>query len=227
MGPMPATLAQRYDELYHKFANSWRVTDKDSLFDYAPGTSTSTFTDRSWPGQKAPCVVPDTKPVQPTSLEVAEAACRRVADANRRAHCIFDVKATGHTGFATTYLVTQRILKDSTAVRLADDPDPSQLGESVTFTAFVTANGPEAIGHPIGMVGTVQFAFDGMNMGAPVPLDAKGRATWQTTGLKVGKHQVTASYFPGADTVFLPSTSVAQVHVVKRCHCDEAEVKRK
>jgi hypothetical protein len=224
MGPMPATLVQRYDDLYHKFANAWRVTDKDSLFDYAPGMSTATFTDRNWPGEKAPCVVPDAKPVQPTSLEVAEAACRRVADANRRADCIFDVQTTGNIGFATTYLVTQRILKDSTTIRLTDDPEPSQLGESVTFTAFVAATGPEGIGHPIG---TVQFAVDGMNMGAPVLLDAKGRATWQTTGLKVGKHQVTAGYLPGADSAFLPSTSVAQVHMVKRCRCDEEETKRK
>jgi hypothetical protein len=224
MGPMPATLAQRYDDLYRKFANAWRVTDKDSLFDYAPGTSTATFTDRSWPGEKAPCVVPETKPAQPTGLEVAEAACRRIVDANRRADCIFDVRTTGNTGFATTYLVTQRILKDSTTTRVTDDPEPSQLGESVTFTAFVAANGPEAIGHPSG---TVQFAIDGMNVAAPIALDAKGRATWQATGLKVGKHQVTASFLPGADSVFLPSTSVGKVHVVKRCRCDETEAKRK
>lgn len=222
LGPMPGTLAQRYDDLYHKFANAWRVTDKDSLFDYAPGTSTATFTDKNWPGEKAPCVVPETKPVQSTTLEVAQAACRRVADARRRADCVFDVKATGNTDFAATYLLTERILRDSTAVRLTDDLDPSQLGELVTFTAFVTADGPEAVGRPSG---TVQFAVDGRIVEAPAVLDAKGRATWVTTSLKVGKHQVTASYVPGVDSAFLPSTSVAKIHIVKRCPCGEREHK--
>ena len=34
---MPASLGARYDTLYEKFADAWRVTDRDSLFDYAPG----------------------------------------------------------------------------------------------------------------------------------------------------------------------------------------------
>ena len=217
MGPMPAGLPQRYNELYHKFADAWRVTQKDSLFDYAPGTSTNTFTDKSWPLEKAPCVVPESKPFEPTSLQVAEAACRRVLDVNRHADCIFDVQTTGNAGFATTYLVTQRILEDSTTISLTDNPEPSQLGELVTITAYVAANAPTA-GYPSG---SVQFAVDGINVGAPVTLDAKGRATWETTGLKVGKHQITATYEPGVDSEFLPSTSVAKIHIVKRCPCGD------
>jgi hypothetical protein len=80
---LPGRLAQRYSELYRKFADAWRVTKKDSLFDYAPGTSTNTFTDRVGRSEKAPCVVPEKKPVEPTTLEIAEAACRRVADPDR------------------------------------------------------------------------------------------------------------------------------------------------
>jgi hypothetical protein len=38
LGPMPATLPQRYSDLYGKFADAWRVTNTTSLFDYAPGT---------------------------------------------------------------------------------------------------------------------------------------------------------------------------------------------
>jgi len=217
MGTMPSGLPQRYTDLYHKFAEAWRVTKKDSLFDYAPGTSTDTFTDKSWPSEKAPCVVPDTKPVEPIALEVAQAACRRVADPDRRADCIFDVHITGNTGFATTYLYTQRILRDATTTNLTDDPQPSQLGELVTFTAFVAANGPESIGRPSG---AVQFTVDGRNVGAPVPLDAKGRATWETTALKVGKHEIAASYDPGDGSTFLPS-STEKVHIVKRCPCGD------
>jgi hypothetical protein len=217
MGAMPLGLPQRYSDLYHKFAEAWRVTRKDSLFDYAPGTSTETFTDKGWPSEQAPCVVPETKPLEPIGLEVAQAACRRVANPERRADCTFDVHVTGNTGFATTYLNTQRILKDSTTTNLTDDPQLSQLGELVTFTAFVAANGPESIGQPSG---TVQFTVDGRNVGAPVLLDAKRRATWETTALKVGKHEIAASYDPGDGSIFLPS-STEKIHIVKRCPCGD------
>jgi hypothetical protein len=217
MGAMPSGLPQRYSDLYHKFAEAWRVTRKDSLFDYAPGTSTETFTDKGWPSEQAPCVVRETKPLEPIGLEVARAACRRVADPDRRADCTFDVHVTGNMGFATTYLNTQRILKDSTTTNLTDDPQLSQLGELVTFTAFVAANGPESIGQPSG---TVQFTLDGRNVGASVPLDAKGRATWETTALKVGKHEIAASYDPGDGSIFLPS-STEKIHIVKRCPCGD------
>jgi hypothetical protein len=87
----------------------------------------------------------------------------------------------------------------------------------VTFTAFVAANGPESIGRPSG---SVQFTLDGRNVGAPVPLDAKGRATWETTALKVGKHKIVATYDPGVDSIFLPS-SIEKTHIVNRCPCGD------
>jgi hypothetical protein len=68
--------------------------------------------------------------------------------------------------------------------------------------------------------GTVQFAVDGSNIGEPVKVDAKGGAAWETSELKVGTHRVTASYVPGADSAFLPSTSLDKIHIVTRCHCD-------
>jgi RHS repeat-associated protein len=45
-------LAQPLDPatLYGAFADSWRVTDATSLLDYGPGQDTSTFTDKSFPG---------------------------------------------------------------------------------------------------------------------------------------------------------------------------------
>ena len=39
---MPANLHDRYVTLYDKFGAAWRVTNSNSLFDYAPGTSTAT-----------------------------------------------------------------------------------------------------------------------------------------------------------------------------------------
>jgi len=223
LGPMPGSLQQRYLDLYRRFADPWRVTNKDSLFDYAPGTSTATFTMKEWPPQKSPCVVPNTKPVEPGSAEVAAAVCRRVTDPKMRADCTFDVIATGNLGVAKTYLAGERTLADATTLSLAQDSEKSQAGEWVTFTAYVAANSADVKGYPSG---TVQFAVDGANVGEPVIVDAKGRATWQTSQLKVGSHRLTASYLPGSDTLLLPSASVEKIHIVRRCPCaDEHEHK--
>ena len=213
MGPMPASLPARYDALYNKFADAWRVTDKDSLFDYAPGTSTATFTLKDWPKQSAPCTVPNATAVAPISEDAAQAACRRLTDQNRRADCVFDAQVTGNTGFAKTYLTTERLLARSTTISVTDGANPSQPGELVTFTAFVAPHSTAAKDVPSG---TVQFAVDGANTGEPVKVDAKGRAAWQTSQLTVGEHRVSASYVPGTDSSFLPSTSAEKVHAVIR-----------
>jgi len=40
MGAMPASVSERFVDLYEKFGEAWRVTSASSLFDYGPGTST-------------------------------------------------------------------------------------------------------------------------------------------------------------------------------------------
>jgi hypothetical protein len=216
MGPMPGPLHERYLDLYQKFADAWRVTNKTSLFDYAPGTSTETFTLRSWPLEKPPCVLPRTKPVPPASLAEAERACGKITGKNMHADCIFDVVVSGNPGFAETYLLSQRIQKDSTTTTVSDGENPSQLGEWVTFTAIVAPNALTNKGIP---AGTVHFTVDGSKVGERIKLDAKGRATWETSRLKIGTHQVAASYIPSEDSVFLASSSPEELHTVKRCPC--------
>jgi hypothetical protein len=186
MGPMPATLPQRYADLYRKFGDAWRVSDRTSLFDYAPGTSTATFTLNSWPLENAPCVVRDSQPVKPASPRAAEGACREVTAKNAHADCIFDVMVTGNTGFGRIYVHSQRIQAGSTTTTVIDDGDPSQIGEWITFTALVAPVASTGKGVPAGVV---QFTLDGSKAGEPVRLDSKGRATWQTPRLRAGDHQ--------------------------------------
>ena len=216
MGPMPSTLHDRYVALYQNFANAWRVTNRNSLFDYAPGTSTSTYTLTTWPLEQPPCVLPETKPVSPATLGVAEEACHSITGKFSHADCIFDVMVTGNTGFAKTYGASQRIEHDSTTTTLVDDANPSQVGEWVTFTAMVTPESSTVNGIPNG---AVQFTLDGAKVGEPVKLDAKGLASWQTERLKVGTHHVEAFYVPHDDGAFLPSSSRDEIHIVKRCFC--------
>jgi hypothetical protein len=123
MGPMPRSLHDRYVALYQTFADSWRVTDTTTLFDYAPGTSTNTFTMRNWPLENPPCVIPAITPVAPVSETVANQACRLVTSVNARNNCVFDVMVTGNTGFATTYEQTQDLEPNlSTTI-----PSPNKL----------------------------------------------------------------------------------------------------
>ena len=107
MGPMPASTHDRYIALYQTFADAWRVTKGNSLFDYAPGTSTDTFTDRNWPSEHGPCTLAGTVPAEPVSEHIARQACQGVIGEN--ANCVFDVMVTGNPGFAVTYALSQSV----------------------------------------------------------------------------------------------------------------------
>jgi hypothetical protein len=108
MGSMPAPLHDRFVALYQKFTDAWRVTSANSLFDYAPGTSTDTFTMKTWPPEHPACSLPGKISVAPLPEAVAKQICESVIADN--AHCVFDVTVTGNAGFVTTYLLRQGLL---------------------------------------------------------------------------------------------------------------------
>src|SRR5262245_38401260 len=98
---------------------------------------------------------------------------------------------------------------------LTSSPNPSRLGQTVTFTAVVTGSG----GTP---TGTVTFA------GAlPSPVTASlnaGIATFSTSTLHAGSYIVTATY--GGDGTFLPSSaSITHVVVGPNSHDFDADGK--
>jgi hypothetical protein len=113
-GPAPASLDDRRIVLNQKFADAWRVKDTTSLFDYAPGTSTASYTDRNWPPKSgAPCVAtidawgaPAHASPQVTAIDVktAQKLCHAVEDKPSFANCVFDVVATGNAGMADAYV---------------------------------------------------------------------------------------------------------------------------
>jgi mono/diheme cytochrome c family protein len=112
LGPMPEGLQDRYDILYGKFGKAWRVTEANSLFDYAPGTNTNSFIVEDWPNGidsqncEAPHVPggPVEKPSQPPlTREQATQLCGDIQDQELRNLAIIDVMATGEAGFAKAY----------------------------------------------------------------------------------------------------------------------------
>lgn len=202
LGPKPASLAQRFADLNVKFANAWRLKDDTTLFDYAPGTSTKTFTLPGWPKNRPPCDLTGEKPVNPATLEVANAACQVVRDKNRRENCIFDVVATGETGFAKTFALTETMENWGTKTELEVVAKPAE-GAEITFVATVD----NLISENKVPAGSVQFLLFGERYGEPVKLDKAGRAVWSPRDVDPKKYSVSAQYLPASGTSHLGSTS--------------------
>ncbi len=85
-----------------------------------------------------------------------------------------------------------------TEIGLSSNTDPVGFRKPVTFTAMVTAVEPVA-GTP---GGAVQFWADGEDLGNPVELN-NGTATYRTSSLSPGEHDVRAYYASSGD--FRPS----------------------
>jgi Bacterial Ig-like domain (group 3)/von Willebrand factor type D domain len=212
LGPRPAALSDRYVDLYKTLGDAWRVTTVSSLFDYAPGTSTKTFTYAGWPPETAPCVVPK-QPVLDKLLDIkkAQEICAIVRDERRRENCTFDVMVTSDPDFARTYQLTETLLAGATVTTVSADKNPTRPGETPTFTAVVERKVPaREAGAPAGIV---QFFFDEAEVargeGGP-----RGHASWTPRSLETGTHRITVTYTPDERSGLLPSSSGEVTHTV-------------
>ena len=107
------------------------------------------------------------------------------------AHAITAVYSGDSNFFASTgSLPTQNVNKGSVNTNVSSTGNQTTYGQSVTFTATVTAASPAA-GVP---AGTIQFqdSVSG-NIGGPVPLTG-GQASLTTAALSGGPHTITAQY---------------------------------
>jgi large repetitive protein len=97
----------------------------------------------------------------------------------------------------------------ATSSSVSSSKDPSNYGDSLTFTASVTDSTSGDTAVPTG--GTVQFVVDGANFGLPVNLTAGTATSSATTSLAAGQHVVTAVFagdmdFTGSTSPFLIQT---------------------
>jgi hypothetical protein len=206
VGPMPATVAQRYTVLYGTFGNAWRVSDASTLFDYAPGTSTHTFTHLNWPST-ASCRLPRSPiaPAKPLDFATAQQACHGVTDPTVNRNCIADVMVTGEKGFAKAHLVTQQLEIGATATTVRHLVDLRTQKRVLVYIATVVPIGAKAKGLP---QGKVQFLLDGQAVRAEARIDKNGQARWETSALALPGHDIVASYVPGKASTFLPSSGL-------------------
>lgn len=228
LGARPVPLSQRYIDLNHTFANAWRVSHTSSLFDYAPGTSTQTFTNKDWPAEKSDsCVVPNSPRVVPIDRDIAKKACREVINKHDNNDCATDVAITGERGFAQAFLESQRVDRGTTKTEL----HISQRRPRVTFTAIVKLKKTDeklTFNEDQGdSLGTIQFTLNGSRKGRPVKLNANGVARWTTSDLPPGEYTVRAMFFPAnREGTLLPSTSFDKKMIIKKDITIEREVLR-
>ncbi|GAB3073020.1 hypothetical protein GCM10027186_30210 [Micromonospora schwarzwaldensis] len=101
-----AALAQPapFAALYPAYADSWRITADRSLFRYADGEDTGTFTDRSFPEREVTA-----GDLDPARRAAAEQVCRwaGVTAPGPLAECVFDVAVSGRPEFAVAGASTE------------------------------------------------------------------------------------------------------------------------
>jgi len=110
---------------------------------------------------------------------------------------------------STSPRITQSV-KYGTTTSVSSSLNPSVFGQSVKFTATVTANSPGS-GTPTGKV-TFKDGGTAITNCSNLSLNSSGLATCTTSSLSVGSHSITATY--GGSSTFLPSTSPALTQTV-------------
>ena len=93
-----------FNTLYKVFAESWRIKQEESLFDYKEGENTGTFTDRNFPSKELK--ITDLTPAQRTR---AENICFEggVVEPKALDQCVYDVGFTGDPVFIQSALLFQ------------------------------------------------------------------------------------------------------------------------
>ncbi|HLJ94566.1 MAG TPA: Ig-like domain-containing protein [Gemmataceae bacterium] len=104
------------------------------------------------------------------------------------------------TGSRGTSSNGQTVNKASTSTAVSTSANPAVFGQSVAFTATLTANAPGS-GVPSG---TVQFQIDGNNLGSPVTLSGGQATSFTISSLAVNGHSIKVVY--SGDTSFAASS---------------------
>jgi beta-glucanase (GH16 family) len=107
---------------------------------------------------------------------------------------------------ATVLVDYVRVFEQSPTVTVSSSGNPSVVGQSVTFTATLV---------PASATGTVQFKDGSTNLGGAAAV-VNGSATFSTSSLSVGVHNITANY--SGDSNFAGSVGMLPTQTVNPAH---------
>jgi hypothetical protein len=110
-----------FEELYPAFADSWRITQAQSLFVYESGETTETFTDRSLPRSKAEI----TEDRRQWATQICQQA--GITDPEFLQDCIYDVAVTGDERLAESSQWAQQATGIVPALELPAASDLNQF----------------------------------------------------------------------------------------------------
>ena len=129
-----------------------------------------------------------------------------IAVADLTGNGMADIVVSNNAGSNVGVLINGPATRIATLTSLGSSLDPSAIGLPVTFTAQVTTQGT---GTP---TGTVAF-YDGATKIATSALNSNQVATFTTSTLAAGTHNMTAEY--SGDSNFAPSNSITATQVVQ------------
>jgi von Willebrand factor type D domain len=139
----PDEVPRSYRLLYHVFGDSWRIAQRQSLFDYARGESTRTFTKRSLPHRLTAVDL-----LSPRQLKMARRICRALHITKPEVFraCLFDVGLTGDGAFATSSAQAERTAGGFPAPKKAGKrAKPAKPSKATTTWSRMSAKATGAI----------------------------------------------------------------------------------
>ena len=191
-----------FHDLYQVFGDSWRINQAESLFDYAPGQSTATFTNRHLP----------TQPISAADLPNSDAAmaiCRSlgVTDPTLLQACALDVAVTGQAAFSDSAAI-QASLTGSSAGQAAGSA--ATLSPTASPSVFSVARAGQNV--RASFAGTAGQAF---TLGFTGVALGGSNDYWVTVVAPDGSKPVDGSLMSGSDSLQLdPLTATGSYTVI-------------
>ncbi len=180
-------------ELYTTYANAWRVTDTNSLFDYGAGETTATYTDTQYPRQT---LTLSDLPASVVSNAEAAANAAGITDPTLAADAAYDYILSGNASILTTDAAAdQGITVTNTPVITAPIVTTPSLGIVPNTPRIVETDGTTAVTFTVLLTGAV-------TTDTTVNYEVTGAAAFSTD--TAGKTFFSASDFGGT----MPSGSV-------------------
>jgi Ca2+-binding RTX toxin-like protein len=165
-----------FADLYGAYADSWRVTEATSLFDYDAGESTATLTDRAFPRQ---IVTLDMLPEEVVTRATALVDEAGISEPALRAAAILDLALTGDTSYLLGATIPVPV---TSVVEIIDAPSPLPI---------LTVVGPDSV-HWEGDTGNTSVHFEVYRSSS-----VAGELTVNYQVLPSGDHPANADDFGG------------------------------
>jgi YVTN family beta-propeller protein len=149
---------------------------------------------------------------QPVDTSRGQATCTQTYTAMGSHSIVATFSGSGSFGGSTSAPLNQTVNPDSTATSLSSSADPANPGQTVTYSAAVSAN-PPGSGSP---TGTVAFSDNSSPIaGCDSVALVAGHGTCSLTYAKKGNHTIVAAY--SGDANFRTSVSPTMGETVANC----------